>query len=123
MNVAFVKAALEWRIGEDYIEATGGLPRELLRKRVRERILIMDVWIIDSMQHQVHRRDAEHRGVKVETVEHVGLNVLAVRLEQVAGVDGLTVFSLEPPLRRRVCLQEVLHYADEKACSTTRRIA
>ena len=43
VNVGLVQAALERRIGQDHVEAVGRLLGKLLRERVAERVLVVDV--------------------------------------------------------------------------------
>ena len=82
VHVLGVEAPLERRVRQDHVEARGRLLAELLGEGVRERVLVVDVRVVDAVQHQVHRRDAEHGAVEVEAVEHPVLDVVAVRLEQ-----------------------------------------
>ena len=78
VDVLVVEAALERRIGQDHVEGVRGLVRELLGEAVAERVLVVDVRGVDAVEHQVHRRDAQHGGVEVEAVEHAALDVLPV---------------------------------------------
>ena len=80
------------------------------------------------MQHQVHGRDAQHRRVEVEPVEHAAADMLAVRFQQIAGVNllsrpGFGVGLLKDPLRRRISLQKMLHGLDQEATGSACRVA
>src|SRR5205823_1319830 len=76
MHVLLVKAAFEWWVCQDQIEIVIGIARKPIRKAIAERVLVMDVRRIDSVQHQVHCRDTKHRHVEIEAVEHTALDVL-----------------------------------------------
>jgi hypothetical protein len=98
VDVALVEAPLERRIGQDDVEAALGLLGKFLVKRVGEGVLVVDVRVLDAVEHQVHRCDAQHRRVEVEPMEHRVLDVVAVRLELIAGVDHLAGLALQLPL-------------------------
>ena len=50
--------ALEEEFGEDNVEAFLGGLGKTVREACAQRVLVMDVRIIDAVQHQVHGRDA-----------------------------------------------------------------
>lgn len=77
----------------------------------------MDVRVIDTVQHQIHRGDAKHGRVKIKAVEHGASDMLAVRFQQVAGVDllrssGFEIGFLNDGFGRRVGPKQVLHDID-----------
>ena len=91
MHVGLVQAPLERRVGQDHVEAADGELGELLRERVAQRVLVVDVGRLDAVEHQVHGGDAEHGRVEVVAVEQPALDVLAVRLQQVTREGLLAV--------------------------------
>src|SRR5262249_30310999 len=36
-----------------------------------ERVAVSDIWVLDTVQQHVHAANAQHRGVEVESVEHL----------------------------------------------------
>ena len=83
MHVLEIQATLEGRGGEDDVETLARLLRELVREADAQRVLVVDVGIVDPVQHQVNRRDPQHGRVEVESVEHAAADVLTVIFEQI----------------------------------------
>ena len=50
-------------------ERLAGELRVAFRKRITESVLVMDARLIDSVEHEIHRRNAEHGHVEIETVQ------------------------------------------------------
>jgi hypothetical protein len=126
VHVLLVEAALERWIGQDQVEAFAGVAGEAFGEVVAEGILVMDVGGIDAVKHEVHGSDAEHGGVEVEAVEHAGLDVVPVGLEEVAGV-GDVLFAIgfldDAAFLGSVLLPQVFHDADEEAAGATGGVA
>ena len=128
MYIFKVKATLKGRIGENDIESVRRCLRKTVCKTRAQGVLVVDVGIIDSMEHQVHGGDAEHGRIEIETMEHMAPDVLAVMLQQIAGIDflGRSCFwigFLDNPIRGGIVLQQVLHHANKEAASAAGRIA
>ena len=128
VHVLVVEAALEGRIGQDDVEGVLGALGELLGEALAQRVLVVDVGVVDAVQHQVHGGDAQHGGVEVEAVEHVRVRMCSrCSLQQVAGVDGvlLAIVSLHMlrPLVAGVLAQQVVIGLDQEAGGAAGRVA
>jgi len=128
VDILEIEASLEGRVRQDDVETLCRGFRELVGEARAQSVLVVDVGIIDAVQHKVHGGDAEHRGVKVEAVEHVTANMLAVRFQQIAGVGlfrlarlGIGLF--QHSLGRGVGFQQILHRLDKEAAGAAGRIA
>src|SRR6185369_9582916 len=74
----------------------------------RKRILVANVWVLNSVQQHVHAADAQHRRIEVEAIEELFIEMMA---QFIVGEDF------------RVTLSQVFTRGDKKAGRTTRWIA
>ena len=95
MHVRVVQRALERRVGQNQVEAVAGHLRKLLGEVVAQRVLIVDVRRVDSVQHQVHGRNAEHRDVEVEPVIHAALDVLPLGWRDAVTGESCDFFAID----------------------------
>ena len=126
VDVRVVETALERGIGQDQVKSVVRELRIAVGEGVAESVLIVDARLFDPVEHEVHRRDAEHGHVEVEPVEHLGRQVPPfLTAEQVAGVGDLFLavdafFDLA--LLGGVALHEVLDHADQEAAGARGRV-
>ena len=82
-----VKAAGERRIGKAKGITVGILVVS------RKAVLILDVRIVNAMQHQVHCPDTKHGGIGIKTVKHAVLVVFGILLfQQLVLIVALHIF-------------------------------
>ncbi len=91
-------------------------------------VAVVDVRIVQPVQDQIHRGDAEHGHVEIEAEEHAFLQVPAlVGIELVArvnrGLVALVVFALDEAGPRRVGAEDVFRSGGQEAARATRRVA
>lgn len=128
VDILEIETSLEWWVGQDDVKTFGCGLRELVGEAGAQCVLIVDVRIIDAVQHQVHGGDAQHSGVEVEPMEHAAADVVAVRFQQIAGVGlfrlaRLGIGFFQHPLGRGVIFQQILHRLDKEAAGAAGRIA
>src|SRR3712207_739865 len=92
MHILLVEATLEGWICQDQVERVASKLREAFRERIAEGVLVVDARLVNSVKHEVHRGDPEHRHVEVETVEHPASELVAfLPTELVAAVGDMLV--------------------------------
>src|SRR5262249_15414995 len=78
LYIAVIETSLERWIGQYNIKRVLRLRPEALGEGGAQGVLIVDIGLVNAVQHKIHCGNAEHRDVEIEAVKHALLPVPAI---------------------------------------------